>query len=95
MNNVLNLSFVASYVSITGMNNLRNYADQVKYISDEMKAGRMGVVQGALRLQAVATLAEQDADVAEDDRYAVRLHTFAEMIYDVIEKMNPEQRVIQ
>lgn len=77
------------------MNNLRNYADQVKYISDEMKTGRMGVVQGALQLQAVATLAEQDADVAEDDRYAVRLRTFAEMIYDVIEKMNPEQRVIQ
>ncbi|WP_320175752.1 hypothetical protein [Maridesulfovibrio sp.] len=77
------------------MNHLKKYADQVKFISDEMKAGHMTMAQGAIQLQAVATLAEQDAAEAEDEQYAARLRKFAEMIYDVIEKMNPEQRVIQ
>ncbi|NDV27270.1 hypothetical protein [Desulfovibrio sp. JC010] len=79
------------------MNHLKKYADQVKYISEEMKAGRMTMAQGAVQLQTVATLAEQDALVAEaeDERYADRLRKFAEMIYDVIDKMNPERRVIQ
>ncbi|TIH19917.1 hypothetical protein D0S45_00845 [Marinifilum sp. JC120] len=77
------------------MNHLKKYADQVQYISGAMKAGQMTPTQGAIQLQAVATLAEQDADVAEDEQYAEKLRKFAEMIYDAIDKMNPERRVIQ
>ncbi|NDV23476.1 hypothetical protein [Desulfovibrio sp. JC022] len=77
------------------MNNLKKYADQVQYISGEMKAGQMTPTQGAIQLQAVATLAEQDAEVAENEEYGAKLRKFAEMIYDVIDKLNPEQRVVQ
>ncbi|MFW5498504.1 MULTISPECIES: hypothetical protein [unclassified Maridesulfovibrio] len=55
----------------------------------------MNMAQGAIQLQAVATLAEQDAAETEDEQYAARLRKFAEMIYDVIDKMNPEHRVMQ
>jgi len=60
-----------------------------------MKAGNITLAQGAVQLQAVATLVEQDAAAVHDEQFAARMHKFAEMIYDVIEKMNPEQRVMQ
>ncbi|WP_432736154.1 hypothetical protein [Maridesulfovibrio sp. FT414] len=77
------------------MNYLKKYADQVKYISDEMKAGNLSPAQGAVQLQAVAVLAEQDADEMEDAVYAARLRKFADMIYGVIEKMQSGRRVVQ
>ncbi len=89
------LNFAWSCVSIACMNHLKKYADQVKYISDEMKSGQMTLAQGAVQLQAVATLAEQDAGQVGNEQYAQRLRKFAEMIYALIEKMNPERRVIQ
>jgi len=89
------LNFTSSYVFIAYMNNLRKYADQVKYISDAMKAGQLSPSQGAVQLQCVATLAEQDAAVAEDKDYGARLRKFAGMIHDVIENMKSGRGVIQ
>lgn len=60
-----------------------------------MKAGNLTMSQGVVQLQAVATLVEQDAAAVRNEQFAARMGKFAEMIYDVIEKMNPEQRVMQ
>lgn len=77
------------------MNPLKRYADQVKFITDEMKAGNITMAEGAVRLQAVAVLVEQEAKTVEDERYADRMRTFVNMIYDVLEKMQPDRRTVQ
>ncbi len=77
------------------MNQLREYGDKVQFILDELKAGRMGMAQGAVQLQAVATLAEQDAENTDHAVYKERLMLFADRLYKVIEKMIPERTVRQ
>jgi len=53
------------------------------------------MAQGAVELQAVATLAEQDADNTDHEEYKARLMQFADKLYKVIEKMIPERTVMQ
>ncbi len=80
---------------IEDMNPLKQYADQVKFISEEMKAGNISMTEGAIRLQAVAVFVEQDAEIIEDERAAERMRKFADMIYGVLDKMKPDRRVMQ
>ncbi|CCO24687.1 hypothetical protein [Maridesulfovibrio hydrothermalis] len=77
------------------MNYLKKYADQVQSISLAMKSGEITMEQGAVKLQAVAVLAEQDAAAMDDVDYAADLNRMVDMIYNVIEKMKPERRVRQ
>ncbi|WP_320170090.1 hypothetical protein [Maridesulfovibrio sp.] len=77
------------------MNSLKGYADQVQLIIDEMKSGKLSMAQAVIELQAVAVLAGQDASEMEGSEYAGRLEQFADMIYAVIEKMDPKRRVLQ
>jgi len=77
------------------MNQLPKYGDRVQFILDELKGGRMSMAQGAVELQAVATLAEQDADNTDHEEYKARLMQFADKLYKVIEKMIPERTVMQ
>lgn len=53
------------------------------------------MAQGAVQLQAVATLAEQDAENTDHEEYKARLMLFVDKLYKVIEKMIPERTVMQ
>lgn len=77
------------------MSLLRKYADQVRIISGGMRSGKISMSNGALRLRALAVLVEQDAAAMPECEYAERLKKMAEMIYNVVEKMEPGQRMVQ
>ncbi|WP_415717363.1 hypothetical protein [Maridesulfovibrio sp.] len=88
------LNFIHTHVSMIRMNQLPKYGDRVKAILDELKSGRMSMAQGAVQLQIVATLAEQDAEHTDHEEYKARLILFADRLYRVIEKMIPERTVM-
>ncbi len=77
------------------MNLLKNYADQVKSISEGMRSGELSMEKGAVRLRSLALLVEQDAASIDDAEYRGRLNKMADMIYAVVEKMDPQRRVVQ
>ncbi len=77
------------------MNYLKHYADQVATISKDRKAGNISIEEGAIRLQAVAVLAEESAGTVDDPVYFAHLNKMADKIYSVIDKMVPEHRIIQ
>lgn len=74
---------------------LKKYADQVKMISQSMRSGELSMENGAVKLRTIALLVEQDAAAMPDDNYAARLNKMAGMIHNVVEKMDPQGRVLQ
>lgn len=76
------------------MNLLKKYADQIQVISRNLRAGKLSMKNGAVKLRTVALLVEQDAAAMPDDEYASKLYKMADKIYCVIEKMDPENFIV-
>ncbi|WP_031484399.1 hypothetical protein [Maridesulfovibrio frigidus] len=77
------------------MNYLKQYADQVATISNDMKAGNISMEEGAEKLLVVAERAEQSSVLVTGAVYSDLLNEMAAKIYAVVDKMIPEHRIIQ
>jgi hypothetical protein len=59
-----------------------------------MRSGKITMAKGAVKLRTLALLVEQDAAAMPEGEYADRLNKMADMIYNVVDKMEPGGRIM-